>query len=180
MAGCFGVARKENEMAGNSRHMPLIAATAALLATSFVTSGCARIRYHQGYNGEQLLIDSVQPGIDNRASVQATLGRPTFTSQFTGQGETPVWYYVSRDTRQLAFSRPRPVAQTLIAIRFSADGNVAAINDLGMDQVASISPYGEETPTLGRNRGFFNELFGNIGRVGSTGESGGTADNPQG
>ena len=47
-----------------------------------------------------------------------------------------------------------------------------------MSQIASISPDGDKTPTLGRDRGFFSELFGNIGRVGSVGEGGGTADNP--
>ncbi|MEM8695737.1 MAG: outer membrane protein assembly factor BamE [Pseudomonadota bacterium] len=160
--------------------MPLAASAMALLATGFVTSGCAQIRTHQGYIGEPILIESVQPGVDNRASVQATLGRPTFTSQFTTSTETPTWYYVSRDSRQLAFARPRAVDQMILAVRFAGDGNVAAVDILGIDQVASIDPWGEETPTLGRNRGFFDELFGNIGRVGSVGQSGGTADNPGG
>jgi outer membrane protein assembly factor BamE (lipoprotein component of BamABCDE complex) len=153
---------------------------AALMATSLVTSGCTRIRYHQGYLSERLLIDSIQPGVDNRASVEATLGRPSFTSQFTRPGETPVWYYVARDTRQLAFARPKPVAQDILAVRFDGNGNVATVNHVGMEQIANIDPWGEETPTLGRNRGFFEELFGNIGQVGRSQRGGGTADNPQG
>ncbi|MGJ8535750.1 MAG: outer membrane protein assembly factor BamE [Parasphingopyxis sp.] len=162
------------------RHLPLVAGATALFATGFVTSGCAQIRTHQGYFGEPILIESVQPGVDNRASVQAMLGRPTFTSQFTTATETPTWYYVSRDSRQLAFARPRPTGQTILAVRFAGDGNVAAVDRIGMDQVASISPSSDETPTLGRNRGFFDELFGNIGRVGSVGQAGSTADNPGG
>ncbi len=50
-----------------------------------------------------------------------------------------------------------------------------------MEKVVSVSLNGDKTPTLGRNRGFFAELFGNIGRVGSVGGNapgGGTADNP--
>lgn len=162
------------------RNLPLVASMTALLATGLVTSGCAQIRTHQGYFGEPILIESVQPGVDNRASVQAMLGRPTFTSQFTTASETPTWYYVSRDSRQLAFARPRPTDQTILAVRFAGDGNVAAVDRIGMDQVASISPSSDETPTLGRNRGFFDELFGNIGRVGSVGQAGSTADNPGG
>lgn len=162
------------------RHLPLIASATALLATSLVTSGCTQIRSHQGYFGEPILVASVQPGVDNRASVQAMLGRPTFTSQFTTANETPTWYYVSREARQLAFARPRPVDQTILAVRFASDGNVATVDSIGMDQVASISPSGDETPTLGSSRGFFSELFGNIGRVGSVGQGGGTADNPGG
>lgn len=167
-------------MPGKMRLLPLIASATALLATSLVTSGCAQIRTHQGYFGEPILIESIQPGVDNRASVQATLGRPTFTSQFTTASQTPTWYYVSREARQLAFARPRPIEQTILAVQFASDGNVATVDRIGMDQVASISPSSDETPTLGRSRGFFSELFGNIGQVGAVSQSGGTADNPGG
>lgn len=167
-------------MARKMRRLPALASVAALFTTSVLASGCAQIRTHQGYLGEAILIESIQPGVDNRASVQATLGRPTFTSQFTSDSETPTWYYVSRDSRQLAFARPRPVDQMILSVRFAPNGNVSAVDVMGVDQVASISPYGEETPTLGRNRGFFDELFGNIGRVGSVSQGGSTADNPGG
>ncbi len=152
----------------------------ALAAIGLTATGCSQVRYHQGYIGEQILIDSVQPGVDNRASVQATLGRPSFTSQFTTEGDSAIWYYVARDTRQLAFARPRPVDQNIVAVQFGADGNVAQVQQIGMEQVANIDPYGAETPTLGRDRSLFDELFGNIGQVGSVSQSGGTADNPGG
>ena len=84
------------------------------LALVLGASGCTRIRTHQGYQVDKLLVESVQPGIDNRASVEATLGRPTFTAQF-GQAD---WYYVSREMRQLAFASPRPVEQTVLRVRF--------------------------------------------------------------
>lgn len=167
-------------MAANRRHLPLLAAVSAVIATSALTSGCARVQEHKGYIADPVLIESVQPGIDNQASVQATLGRPTFVSQFSNAAGVPIWYYVSRNTRQLAFARPRPTEQFILAIRFDANGNVASVDNIGMEQVASIDPFGEETPTLGRDRGFFSELFGNIGQVGSVSQSGGTADNPRG
>jgi outer membrane protein assembly factor BamE (lipoprotein component of BamABCDE complex) len=131
-------------------------------------SGCTRIRSHQGYQVDKLLVDSVQPGIDNRASVEGTLGRPSFTSQF-GQQD---WYYVSRDLRQLAFSSPRPVDQTVLHIRFDTAGNVTTIDRMGLEKVAKISPMGDKTPTLGRNRSLFDEIFGNIGAVGAGGMGG--------
>lgn len=151
--------------------LPLAVAMLAVLALS---SGCARIRDHKGYVTDQVLIDSIQPGIDTRESVEKTLGRPSFTSQF----DQSTWYYLSRETRQLAFSTPKPVKQTALAVQFDTQGNVVTVENSGMSKIASISPNGDKTPTLGRNRGFFQELFGNIGRVGSVGASGGTADNP--
>ncbi|MET0250209.1 MAG: outer membrane protein assembly factor BamE [Sphingobium sp.] len=134
-------------------------------------SGCTRVRTHQGYSVDKLLVDSIQPGIDNRASVEGTLGRPTFTAQFGDQD----WYYVSREMRALAFSSPKPVEQTVLHIRFDAAGNVVAVDRKGLEQVARISPVGDKTKTLGRNRSLFDEIFGNIGAVGAGGMGGGGA-----
>ena len=58
-------------------------------------------------------------------------------------------------------------------ISFDQNGTVTAIRRGGLDQIASISPYGKKTPTLGRERGFFQDLFGNIGTVGAAGAGGG-------
>lgn len=151
--------------------LPLAAMMIVALA---LTSGCTRIRDHKGYVADQTLINAIQPGIDNRESVERTLGKPSFTTQFD-QG---TWYYISRETRQLAFSTPKPVKQIALAVHFDPRGNVTSVENLGMSKIASLSPDGDKTPTLGRHRGFFSELFGNIGRVGSVGEGGGTTDNP--
>ena len=48
--------------------------------------GCAQLRSHSGYVVDADLVNSVQPGVDTRQSVLATLGTPTFTNQF-GQGQ---------------------------------------------------------------------------------------------
>lgn len=151
--------------------LPLAATMIVALA---LTSGCTRIRDHKGYVADQTLINAIQPGIDNKESVERTLGRPSFTAQF----DQSTWYYISRETRQLAFSTPKPVKQIALTVHFDRQGNVTSVENLGMSKIASLSPDGDKTPTLGRNRGFFSELFGNIGRVGSVGEGGGTADNP--
>ena len=160
-------------MADMFRRLGLVAGAAALLAA---TGGCSRIRDHQGYLADQSLIDSVQAGIDNRESVQKTLGRPTFVGQF----DESEWFYITRETRQFAFGTPKPAFQQVLAIRFDKAGNVAAVERTGLEKIATVSPSGDKTPTLGRDRGILSELFGNIGQVGSTAgnQGGGTADNP--
>ena len=45
-------------------------------------------------------------------------------------------------------------------------GNVASADRTGLDQVVRLEPESDTTPTLGRNRSFFQDLFGNIGQVG--------------
>lgn len=143
-----------------------MAATAGL---AVLAGGCSSIRDHRGYLIDTALVDSVQPQIDNRTSVERTLGRPTWVSQFGG-GD---WYYVSVDTKQSAFRRPKTSAQTVLRVRFDPQGNVAAVDRAGMDKVARISPDGKTTPTLGRDRSFLEDLFGNIGAVGAPGMGGG-------
>jgi outer membrane protein assembly factor BamE (lipoprotein component of BamABCDE complex) len=138
-----------------------------------IATGCTRIKNHQGFIIDQTLLATVSPGVDNKESVAKTLGRPSFAGTFSDND----WYYVSRDTRQFGFSNPKPTGQTLIHVKFDDAGNVAAVDKSGLEKVASVSPSGDKTPTLGRERGFFAELFGNIGRVGG-GPSVPTADNP--
>jgi outer membrane protein assembly factor BamE (lipoprotein component of BamABCDE complex) len=148
--------------------------TAGLILIALSAGGCAKMRGYQGYVADSVLLEGVQPGVDNRASVEKTLGRPTFFGQF----EQSDWYYVSRQTRQYAFNNPKPSQQTVLRIRFDPAGNVTSIDKAGVERVASIRPNGDKTPTLGKDRSFFEELFGNIGQVGAVGQGGGTADNP--
>lgn len=134
-----------------------------LAGVALLGGGCTRLRGHQGYVLNPDLVNSVQAGIDNRNSVARVLGQPTFASQF---GD-PIWYYVSRDTRYFAYNRPKPVAETVLRIRFDEKGVVRSIDRTGIEQVAKITPFRKTTPTLGRQRSFFRDLFGNIGAVGA-------------
>jgi outer membrane protein assembly factor BamE (lipoprotein component of BamABCDE complex) len=146
-----------------------------LLAAGMTATGCTKLRDHQGYIAAEPLIASIQPGVDNRESVETTLGRPTFVGQFDSKD----WYYVSRNTRNLAFNMPHPSDQIVLRVRFDEAGNVASVDRRGLEQVASIDPSDSKTPTLGRKRGLIEELFGNIGAVGAGGQAAPTADNPK-
>ena len=136
---------------------------ATALTGAALLAGCAGIRDHRGHVIDKELISAVQVGVDNKESVTGTLGRPTFTGQFNPNE----WYYVSRDTNTLAFRSPKVTEQTVLRVTFDAKGNVAAVNSMGKEQIASINPARGKTATLGRKRSFFDELFGNIGSVSS-------------
>lgn len=144
-------------------------AGASLMAAALAITGCSSIRENRGYIQDASLTDAVQPGIDNRDSVAATLGRPSFESQF---GD-PTWYYVASVTGRKPFVRPRIKQHSVLAIKFDASGNVISAERTGIEKVAYLSPDGDSTPTLGRERGFFEDLFGNIGTVGAPGAGGG-------
>jgi outer membrane protein assembly factor BamE (lipoprotein component of BamABCDE complex) len=148
--------------------MSWMARCGAVVCLAALAAGCTSYTTHRGFIAEDVLMDSVQPGIDNRESVQKTLGRPTFESQY---GE-PVWYYVATIMRQAPFASPRIDQETVLAVKFDDGGNVSSVQRSGLDKVVRLHPNGDKTPTLGRERGFLEDLFGNIGRVGA----GGTGD----
>ncbi len=130
---------------------------------------CTAIRESRGYIVDPVLTGAIQPQIDNQQSVEGTLGRPTFTSQYG----TPTWYYVSSITGQRPFNRPRIREHSVLAVTFDAAGKVTGVKRSGVDQVVFLDPNGNKTPTLGRERGFLEDLFGNIGQVGGGGLPGG-------
>ena len=139
----------------------------AVLVAGVALGGCTRIKDHQGFILDETLVSAIQPGTDTRDSVLNTLGRPTFTSEFDQND----WYYVSRRTKNFAFNHPRVNQQTVLHVRFDPAGNVASVERKGLEQVVSIDPMNDKTPTLGRNESIWEELFGNIGAVGTPGTS---------
>ena len=148
-----------------------LVAPVVLLGLAVSAGGCPSIRETRGYFNDSRLIGLIQPGIDNQQSVEATLGRPTFTSQFGPE----TWYYVSTQTGRKPFVRPRIKDQSVLAVQFDGTGNVVAADRSGMEQVVFLTPDGDATPTLGRERSFLEDLFGNIGAVGAgAGAAGGT------
>lgn len=138
---------------------------AMALLSSALLAGCVGIYDHRGAVIDSELASAIQVGVDNKDSVTKTLGRPSFTAQFNEND----WYYVSRDTKTVAFRNPGVLNQTVLRIRFDQAGNVVAVDRTGKELIASINPENYKTPTLGRKRSFFDELFGNIGTISQPG-----------
>ena len=145
-----------------------MAKIATALAGATLLSGCVGVNAHRGSVIDTQLVSAIQPGVDNKDSVERTLGRPTFTGEF---GDSD-WYYVSRDTKTVAFRSPSVKRQTVLHVRFDKAGNVSTIEKTGKELIASIDPVKDHTPTLGRKSSFFNDIFGNIGAVNSAGSPG--------
>ncbi len=143
----------------------IVVTGAALLAASL--GGCAGIgvRDHRGAVIDKELAAAVQVGVDNKESVAKTLGRPSFVGQFNPND----WYYVSRDTKTIALRGVGVLDQTVLHVRFDPAGNVIGVDRTGKELIASINPENASTPTLGRQRSFFEELFGNINSISQPG-----------
>jgi outer membrane protein assembly factor BamE (lipoprotein component of BamABCDE complex) len=104
---------------------------AALAGLVVLGSGCASIHDHRGFQMDKALTDLVQPGVDNRMSVERALGQATFKSQFGPQS----WYYVSIDTRQKPFKRPRTTNEQVMKVNFDPAGNVSTVDRVTLTRV---------------------------------------------
>ena len=149
----------------------LVSVATALVGVTLL-SGCLGIKEHKGYVLDKELASAIQVGVDNKASVEKTLGRPSFTGQFNDSD----WFYVSRDTKSVAFRSQKVTDQEVLHVHFDQAGNVSSVNSTGKELVVNISPVDDKTPTLGRRRSFFDELFGNIGTVGGVGAPSGSSN----
>ena len=99
---------------------------ALLFLAGIAASACTPLRGHQGYVVDADLVNSVQPGVDTRQSVQQVLGTPTLASPYGGD-----WYYVARDSRNYGFQTPRVRDQITLQISFDPAGTVTAVRRSG-------------------------------------------------
>jgi outer membrane protein assembly factor BamE (lipoprotein component of BamABCDE complex) len=150
--------------------MPSRRIAAVCTASLMLTMGaCARIKDVKGYIADYPLIETLQPGVDNKSSVQKILGRPTMISAV----DPNRWYYVSQLTQQLAFLRPKPTLHQALAVSFDAKGNMVKAEKLGLDQIVTVDASSDKTPTRGKDTSFWDNLFGDIGRYSPGGGDGG-------
>src|SRR5690606_10914642 len=84
----------------------------------------------------------------------------------------PIWYYVAIDTKQAAFTRPRAYKEQALQVHFAPDGTVSRVDRSDETQIVRLDPDGHKTPTLGRERGFLEDLFRVMGAVGGAGLAG--------
>lgn len=140
------------------------------LGGTLLLGGCSRLKDQAGYLADPVLVENIAPQIDNRQSVIATLGQPSIAGTF----DESVYYYVTSNTEQFAFFTPDPTSHTVMAVHFDEKDNVDRIEYFGLEDIASVDPENDKTPTRGREMGFFEQLFGNIGRFsGAPGGAGG-------
>lgn len=151
------------------RNGSLLSLTALATASGLVLSGCTTSTQTRGYIIDESLVGAIAAGVDNRQSVQDTLGSPSTASLFGRE----TWYYVSRDTVTRGFIEERPIKQTVVEIQFDDGGTVAEVKRYTLADAQEIAPRADITPIRGKTLGFFEQLLRGIGRVGPGGPGAG-------
>jgi len=109
----------------------------------------------------------IKPGETDKATVQHLLGTPSTTASF----DPNTWYYISRETKDVAFLKPEILDQQVTAIHFDENGVVSAIDHKGLHDAQAITPNPNATPAQGREFTFLEQLIGNFGKFNNGGSN---------
>lgn len=135
-----------------------------LVAVSLAVAGgaCAPVIATQGFQAIDAKPQDIVAGTDTRETVLTKLGSPSTTSTFESEN---VWYYLTQTTQRYTYNKPRVSQRTVTEISFNeADGKVAAVRTLGLEDGRDIAMESRETPTRGRQLTILEQLLGNVGR----------------
>ncbi|KCZ55425.1 hypothetical protein HY29_11925 [Hyphomonas beringensis] len=133
-------------------------------------------RDYHGYVADEAQPRDMAPGEDTRSTVLAKLGSPSTTSVF----DEDTWIYMSDIQERIAFLKPKITKRSVVAISFGTDDKVEEVVEYDADAGQIIQYASRETPTRGRELGFWEQIFGTIGAVQLPRTDEATPDNPTG
>lgn len=139
---------------------PSLSAVAALALLS-AAAACAPTVDRHGFVADSKDATDIKAGVDTKATVLARMGTPSTTGSFDEES----WYYMSTAQSRIAFFDPKTTERHVIAIKFGPDDIVTSVENYGLEKGRVIAYNSEKTPTRGRELGFIEQLFGNIGRT---------------
>jgi outer membrane protein assembly factor BamE (lipoprotein component of BamABCDE complex) len=138
------------------------AATLGAILIVAIAGGCSPREDYRGYAFDDAKLHQIKPGAQTQNEVARLLGSPSSIATFKEHNDT--WYYIAKETQTVAFWSPETTDQKVVAIEFDDKGRVKEVRNYAMKDGRVISPVGRETPTSGHEYGFFEQLFGNVGR----------------
>jgi len=131
----------------------------AVLAGTFL-SACAPVVHTRGNMVEDDRLQEIVPGLSTVDDVLFVLGTPSTVAPFDEQ----TWYYIGQVTEQTAFYQPEVVERRVIKLVFDDTGLLGEIDDLSLDEGQDVEFVARETPTMGRQMTFLEQMIGNLGR----------------
>lgn len=163
-------------ISGRYWHFVLAGASAVTLAN------CSPTVEQRGNLPKPEKISEIHPGSTTKDEVAKLLGTPSSASVFNNDKS---WYYISRQTSQIAFFQPNVLDQQVYIVRFDDQGVVTGVDHKELQDGKEITPVARATPAPGRELSFLEQLIGNLGKFNSGGggggsSSGGGGGSPQG
>lgn len=136
-----------------------------ILLTAFTTlalTGCVSNVDQHGHLVEEDDLQGLQTGHSTKEDVMKTLGSPSSVSTFHDNQ----WYYISETRERVLFFLPRSVESKTTIMNFDENGLLTSVDFRGEEDKEMVAHVSRETPTAGHSFGFFEQMFGNVGRFG--------------
>lgn len=128
------------------------------LAMAMAAAGCAPMSESRGNALDPALVEEIEPGRHDRAQVAQILGTPSSTSAF----DKNTWYYISKNTEQMAFFDPKIVGQKVIVVKFDESGLVSEIKEYDGKEARKVELVERVTPTRGQEQSLMGQLFNTL------------------
>ena len=128
---------------------------ASLALAALMLAGCELRTNTQGNLVDSQLLEQVKPGALNKDQVETLLGPPSSVSTF----DHTTWYYIAKQTRQIAFFDPEVLEQKVIEIEFDKEGTVKAIHKFGPEDGRDVEIVDRTTPSRGKQAGIFDSIW---------------------
>lgn len=141
-----------------------------MIALGLTLAACDPVRSDQGYRIDPEQVAKIESGITTKDQVQDLMGSPSTISTFQDKGDN--WYYINSKTEHLAFFAKEVTSRDIIIVKFDINDVVKEIDTLDKSAGEDVEVVERETPTGGRKLGLLEQLFGNLGRFNSAGDSG--------
>lgn len=131
----------------------------------FALGACSPQFRNHGFVPSEEDLSEIVVGIDNKASVDETIGAPSATGVLNDDG----YYYVRSRTRTFGPRAPRVVDRQLVVIDFSDTGVVTNIQRFGLEDGRTVLLSRRVTDSPTKGKGIIRQLLGNVGNFGLAG-----------
>ncbi len=128
--------------------------------TAFL-SACSSNVHYQGKKVEEEDLSQLKTGLHNKQDVARILGSPSTTTGFSDDK----WYYVSKTTEAVSFLKPDVKDQQVLALKFDQSGLLREIEEHDITAGKEVDYVERVTSTAGQQKSFFQQVFGNFGRM---------------
>jgi outer membrane protein assembly factor BamE (lipoprotein component of BamABCDE complex) len=135
-------------------------ARATLVVGVCLLSGCIARVDTRGNEPDPELLASMESKKATQNEVVQILGSPSSIAMF----ENETWFYISELTETVAFFEPEVMDRQIVILEFDTTGSLQKVRYRELKDGQEIELVDRETPTLGIEDGFLQQLLGNLGR----------------
>lgn len=133
------------------------------MVAAIALSACAAEVRNRGNLVEDRRLEQIQVGTSTAGDVIRAFGSPTSVATF----DDGIWYYIGQRVEYFSFFEPDILERRVVRIQFdTTSGVVTDLQVRTLEDGVEFAFEESETPTLGRQMGVLEQLFGNFGQFG--------------